>query len=133
MQIADEELEASSISLPMVCARGFTLNRMARLMVRAIKSYLKKSKRNRNTHLQVIKIVGEDTKMLISYMSTIQDTFQDIVKTFCEPRKIHDEYEEENDRPYSCDYSESYVPSFKSENHLTLHYSKSSREYHMEE
>lgn len=51
LKIADEELEASSISIPMIALRNYSLTRIARIMVRAIKMYIDKAKRNRSQHL----------------------------------------------------------------------------------
>ncbi|KAL4504215.1 hypothetical protein ABPG72_021053 [Tetrahymena utriculariae] len=129
LQIADEELEASSISFPMICLRNYSLNRISRIMVRSIRTYLKKNRRNRSRqHLQIIKIIGFDTKMLFAYMNTLQDTFQDIVKTFCEPRKSNEDYQfdDEQERPNpSLDDREYYLPSFKTDNSGAFHYRRS--------
>lgn len=62
--IADEELEATSISIPMISLRNYSLNRISKIVLRSLKTFLDKSKKARSTtkqhHLQLIKLIGDD-------------------------------------------------------------------------
>lgn len=62
LSIADEELEATSISIPMISLRNYSLSRISKIVLRSIKSYLSKSKKTRTMHLQLIKLIGENTQ-----------------------------------------------------------------------
>lgn len=46
LQIADQELEATSLSLPMFRLRNFSNTRVAKIVLNSLKTYIQKAKRH---------------------------------------------------------------------------------------